>query len=198
MMRRGWLVVLLACGCSAGVSDSGSGLAFGGMPGGASKDEDADEDEEDESTSSVDDDDDGLTSGVGSLDTGGTTGPDGLPPTPDTSGPPPDPTTGPAPPQTSGPPDPSDGSTSGLPEIESTTSSPSPETSFGDTSTSGGGGPGGGGFGDACEDNADCASQVCVNAGFFLYCSDLCTTEADCPPGWLCVETTTEGVNVCY
>jgi hypothetical protein len=182
MGRRGLVAVAFALGCAAGVGDPAGGFGFGGAPVGGQPDED---ESEDSTGTDDDDDDDGNTSGVSGLDTGDDTSASGVPPPDDTSGPPPG-TSGP-PPGTSGPPDASD--SSGLPEVGSTTSP------FGDTGIDTGGS---GGLGSPCEQNTDCNSNICVNAGFALYCSEQCMSAQDCPPGWLCVETTTPGLSVCF
>lgn len=182
-MRNGRVLVLASlCACAGGVDMGEDSFGFGPPAVGSATATGGDEDTD------GDDDDDGFAStGAGELETSGGHEPDpsttsgALPP--ETSGPPA--TSGP-PMVTTDPPDP--GESSGFPD--GTTGTLFPETT---------GVPGGGGqLGDPCLGNADCVSGICVDTGFTTYCSEQCTTEADCPPGWFCVETTTPGLSVCF
>jgi hypothetical protein len=172
-----------AWGCAQGVGDPGA-LGFGGavVGGETSADDDASDDADDDDDDQSSDGD--STSGASGLDTGNATTGGTLPP----------PATSDAPPGTSGPPpattggfDP--GEDSGLPEVGST-GSPLGDTGFGTGGT--------GALGDPCTQNSDCNSNICVDAGFAIYCSQQCLDAQDCPPGWLCVATTTPGLDVCY
>jgi hypothetical protein len=42
------------------------------------------------------------------------------------------------------------------------------------------------GVGDDCDDNSVCASDHCMTDGDERYCSDSCTTDADCAPNLVC------------
>jgi hypothetical protein len=177
------IAIAIACmgawGCAKGVGDL-QGSLFGGAGVG---DETGDGDDDDDGESGSEGGPGESTTGADG-ETGHETGAGGFPP--DTSGAPQ--STSGSPPPTTGLPDPGD-STGGLPEVGST-SAPFGGTGFG----TGGSGE----LGDPCTQNADCESNICVNAGFAIYCSEQCQSEQDCPPGWLCVATTTPGLNVCY
>ncbi len=43
-------------------------------------------------------------------------------------------------------------------------------------------------FGDPCQQSTDCRSQICLNDGENLFCSEQCGGDADCPPGGQCIQ----------
>lgn len=61
----------------------------------------------------------------------------------------------------------------------------------------GGGGGGAGSTGDACGSGDDCASGLCVGDGQTGFCTDQCTSDADCTQGWACFGTDDPSLNVC-
>ncbi|MBK8170263.1 MAG: matrixin family metalloprotease [Sandaracinaceae bacterium] len=52
------------------------------------------------------------------------------------------------------------------------------------------------GFGGSCADNSDCASSLCLNATGGAVCTNSCTSDCGCPPGYGCVRVT-GGFSVC-
>ncbi|MCC7538655.1 MAG: matrixin family metalloprotease [Deltaproteobacteria bacterium] len=47
--------------------------------------------------------------------------------------------------------------------------------------------PGTGAFGDPCESNQDCSTNICVSDGSSAFCTQLCTDATGCPSGGMCV-----------
>lgn len=47
--------------------------------------------------------------------------------------------------------------------------------------------PGTGAFGEPCDDNTACSSNICVSDGSTAFCSQLCNDDSGCPSGAMCV-----------
>lgn len=59
----------------------------------------------------------------------------------------------------------------------------------------GGGESGAGGFGSACQSSTDCASEICLDDGGSIYCSEVCQADRDCQTGAACFNA--GDINVC-
>lgn len=52
--------------------------------------------------------------------------------------------------------------------------------------------------GEQCQTNGECETNACLTAGDFGYCTQICTSWADCPPFWECEPVDNSSAKYCY